>query len=157
MGGEETRTAATGLAESELNRSAPQTIPERKGFFGWVSQTLSPTAAKINSTSEAVAPPPGPSSEPVPKVAPLSVGSASRPTSEAIAEMGPVRNPSTRRTRRDSSVLTHDEALNISRAGFSPPASNPGANAMARNRQRSNSKYDKLGLMAAYSGGPSSF
>lgn len=70
-----------------------------------------------------------------------------------LGHQGSLEIASGSRTRKDSSSLSHDEALNISRAGLSPPKS---STSFSR-RPRSNSKYDRLGLLAAYSGGPSSF
>lgn len=113
------------------------------------------------------------SSDPV--LSPCSV--SSNPLSETDEHPRPLENVAkdlgrrssaakVTRPRKDSSSLTHDEALNISRANarsptnadvtpLSPRLSN--ASGKALNRPRSNSKYEKLGLITAYSGGPSSF
>ena len=69
------------------------------------------------------------------------------------------------RSRRDSSSLTADEALNISRANARPvdiPRTLPETTletgpSSPRDIPRSKPRYDKLGLIAAFSGGPGSF
>lgn len=75
----------------------------------------------------------------------------------------PPSNP--QRLRRDSSTLSADEALNISRANKSRPINISGApkpieedNTSSDSSVSSHShKYDKLGLITAFSGGPGSF
>lgn len=70
------------------------------------------------------------------------------------------------RVRRDSSTLTADEALNISRANKSKPiniasgsSSIPEQPVVGSSSPSSsgNHKFDKLGLITAFSGGPGSF
>lgn len=70
------------------------------------------------------------------------------------------------RHRRDSSTLSPDEALNISRANMSKPINISGTpKTIAEDSSPSDSsagsatnhKYDKLGLITAFSGGPGSF
>lgn len=130
-------------------KSAPQPIPKQQGFLNWMCQLGSPKPSSFI-------------------------------VSDADGDGGTLRRDQTmvarlRKQRCDSSSLSHDEALNLSRAGMSPPTTKDtplmpvqsqqamAAEARSRNRdiprrpRRGSSKYDKLGLVAAYSGGPSSF
>lgn len=150
-------TSAKPIPITSARREPPQS--PQSGLFGWLGSLASPPPAQRGSFSGLTATKP-PLDD---SIALQSQNSAAQPV------------PLTRvRSRKDSSSLSHDEALNISRANqslspriiespFTEPLDTPVTNyaksptSGTTRRSRSNSKYDKLGLMAAHSGGPSSF
>jgi hypothetical protein len=143
--------------------------PRRQSFFDWAMSFGSPGSAGNNVR---------PSSDLI-EQAQAKQRSVSFGSNSGNAPMGLSSSPKSAFRPRTlaQSPITHDEALNLSRAGASNAAvaavgsGNPGATSsqpgqggskrresMSRH-QRRNSKgnYEGLGLVAAFSGGPSSF
>lgn len=107
--------------------------------------------------------------EPPNQSKPSGISSWVRNSFSSQSSPPPLTTPKSQRSRRDSSTVSADEALNISRANASKlnpskipesavidsPASEP---KQIPSRKRSDSsKYDSLGLITAFSGGPGSF
>lgn len=85
-----------------------------------------------------------------------SEASGERPSRSSLAQALGAAGRAEGRARANS--ISHDEALNLSRAGSSGAmARSASLSAGNRRRSRQGSRYEGMGLVAAFSGGPSSF